>query len=241
MSTFHTVANEAINSVATSGASGLPDETGGPQSGTSEVLPRFDGQAVLIVDDDPAICELLTLQLTAAGLSVVPFNSAEALLASEHLAHCHCIVSDVRMPDMDGLELQETLNRRKSNVPFIVITAHGDVPLAVRAMRAGAVDIIEKPFKPARLLNAIERALSQGGEEPAQAARALARERLAALTRRERQVFDMIMASKQSKVIARELGISNRTVDIHRGNLMRKLGARNVGELVRLGMTASLA
>jgi len=144
------------------------------------------------------------------------------------------------MPDMDGLELQEALNQREVGIPFVVITAHGDVPLAVRAMRAGAVDIIEKPFKPIRLLSAIERALSQGGEqEAAQAQKASARARLAELTPRERQIFDLIVASKQSKVIARELGISNRTVDIHRGNLMRKLRVKNVGELVRLAMSAS--
>lgn len=208
--------------------------------GAAEALPRFEGQTVLIVDDDPAICELLSLQLVTAGLSVVPFSSAEALLASDHLANCHCIVSDVRMPDMDGLELQEALNSRESTIPFIVITAHGDVPLAVRAMRAGAVDIIEKPFKPLRLLSAVERALSQGGEQDAkQAEKASARARLAELTPRERQIFDLIVTSKQSKVIARELGISNRTVDIHRGNLMRKLRVKNVGELVRLAMSAS--
>ena len=208
--------------------------------GPAEALPRFEGQTVLIVDDDPAICELLSLQLIAAGLAVVPFNSAATLLASDRLANCHCIVSDVRMPDMDGLELQEALNRRQTGIPFIVITAHGDVPLAVRAMRAGAVDIIEKPFKPIRLLSAIERALSQGGEQEArQVEKAAARARLAELTPRERQIFELITASKQSKVIARELGISNRTVDIHRGNLMRKLRVKNVGELVRLAMSAS--
>ena len=206
----------------------------------AEPLPRFDGQTILIVDDDPAICELVSLQLIAAGLTVVPFNSAAALLASHHLGNSHCVVSDVRMPDMDGLELQEALNQRKIATPFVVITAHGDVPLAVRAMRAGAVDIIEKPFKPARLLSAVERALSQGGEQEAkQVEKASARARLAELTPRERQIFDLIVASKQSKVIARELGISNRTVDIHRGNLMRKLRVKNVGELVRLAMSAT--
>lgn len=221
-----------------SGASG--GSTGGQMPGAAEALPRFEGQTVLIVDDDPAICELLSLQLITAGLSVVPFSSAETLLASDHLANCHCVVSDVRMPDMDGLELQEALNRRKTGIPFIVITAHGDVPLAVRAMRAGAVDIIEKPFKPVRLLSAVERALSQGGEQEAkQAEKASARARLAELTPRERQIFDLIVGSKQSKVIARELGISNRTVDIHRGNLMRKLRVKNVGELVRLAMSAT--
>jgi two-component system response regulator FixJ len=214
--------------------------TGTSKSSAPESLPRFEGQTIVVVDDDPAICELLSLQLIASGLSVVPFRSAKALLASEQLANCHCIVSDVRMPDMDGLELQEELNQRKAGIPFVVITAHGDVPLAVRAMRAGAVDIIEKPFKPVRLLSAIERALSQGGEqEAAHAQKASARARLAELTPRERQIFDLIVASKQSKVIARELGISNRTVDIHRGNLMRKLRVKNVGELVRLAMSAS--
>jgi len=225
---------------APAAAGGSVGSTGGPTPAPPEALPRFEGQTVLVVDDDPAICELLSLQLIAAGLAVVPFRSAEALLASEHLSNCHCVVSDVRMPDMDGLELQETLNRRNTGVPFIVITAHGDVPLAVRAMRAGAVDIIEKPFKPLRLLSAIERALSQSDEQEAkQVEKASARARLAELTPRERQIFDLIVESKQSKVIARELGISNRTVDIHRGNLMRKLRVKNVGELVRLAMSAS--
>jgi two-component system response regulator FixJ len=240
MNTYHTVAHDATNPFAVFATSGTGEGGGATKSGPSEALPRFAGQTVIIVDDDPAIRELLSLQLIAAGLSVVPFSSAEALLASDRLSNCHCIVSDVRMPDMDGFELQEALNRREAGIPFVVITAHGDVPLAVRAMRAGAVDIIEKPFKPVRLLSAIERALSRGGEqEAAQADKAAGRARLAALTPRERQIFDLIVASKQSKVIARELGISNRTVDIHRGNLMRKLRVKNVAELIRLAISAS--
>ena len=240
MSSHQTVAQGETNPFAVFAAGGPGGGTGSSKSGPSEALPRFEGQTIVVVDDDPAICELLSLQLIAAGLAVIPFRSAKALLASDHLANCHCIVSDVRMPDMDGLELQEALNQREVGIPFVVITAHGDVPLAVRAMRAGAVDIIEKPFKPIRLLSAIERALSEGGEqEAAQAQKASTRARLAELTPRERQIFDLIVASKQSKVIARELGISNRTVDIHRGNLMRKLRVKNVGELVRLAMSAS--
>jgi len=204
----------------------------------AETLPRFDGENVAVVDDDDAIREVITLHLEAAGLKVTAFESARALL-QRGLNGARCIVSDVRMPDIDGLELQEELNRRKATVPFIVVTAHGDIPLAVRAMRAGAVDVLEKPFRPAGLLGSIERALRLGSET-AQAERNETCEKLAHLTAREREVLERVARGRPSKAIASELGISQRTVDGHRASVMHKLNARTVGELVRKTVSAGV-
>ena len=201
--------------------------------------PMFQGQKVVVVDDDDSIRELLGLHLEAAGLSVVTLGSARSLLDSDYDRSAHCIISDIRMPDIDGLELQEELNRRKSRVPFIVVTAHGDIPLAVRVMRAGAVDVLEKPFRPAILLGAVERALALRADlETEDSEKSLSRQRLEALSSREREVFERLADGKPSKTIAEELGISLRTVDGHRANVMHKLNVRNVGELVRMALNA---
>jgi two-component system response regulator FixJ len=202
-------------------------------------LPRFDGQRVVVVDDDAAIRELLALHLETAGLHVIALDRARALLEGDYDKTAHCIVSDIRMPDIDGLELQEELNRRKARVPFIVVTAHGYIPLAVRVMRAGAVDVLEKPFRPASLLSAIERALALGANLDADDPEGTrSSQRLEALSSREREVFDLLAEGKASKAIADALGISQRTVDGHRANVMHKLKVRNVGELVRLALGA---
>lgn len=207
---------------------------------SAHALPKFAGECVVVVDDDPAIREVLTLHLEAAGLRTIALDSARALLDGHHLSSAQCIVSDIRMPGMDGLELQRELNRRKVEVPFVVVTAHGDVPLAVRAMREGAIDVLEKPFRPVGLLAAIGRALAARADlRAADSAKLKAREQLSALTARERQVFDRLAEGKASKVVALELGISQRTVDGHRAAIMAKLGIRKIGELVRLAMLAS--
>jgi len=203
-------------------------------------LPTFAGESVVVIDDDPAIREVLALHLEAAGLRTIVLDSARALLDGPYLASADCIVSDVRMPGMDGLQLKRELNARRSEIPFVIVTAHADIPLAVRAMREGAVDVIEKPFRPAGLLEAIARALAvRANDRLAHAARAEAREKLAALTPREREVFDRLAEGKPSKTVALELDISQRTVDGHRAGIMAKLKIRKIGELVRLAMLAS--
>src|SRR5215469_9015402 len=150
----------------------------------SEPLPHFDGECVVVVDDDAAIREVLSLHLERAGLRVIAIDSASTLLDRGLERDARCIVSDIRMPDIDGLELQEELNQRGAGVPFIVVTAHGDIPLAVRAMRAGAVDVLEKPFRPIGLLSAIERALKLSSDATS-ADKAQSQRRLSSLTSRE--------------------------------------------------------
>jgi len=199
----------------------------------------FQGQKVVVVDDDDSIREVLGLHLEAAGLSVTTLGNARALLDGDYDRDVQCIISDIRMPDIDGLFLQEQINHRKSLVPFIVVTAHGDIPLAVRAMRAGAVDVLEKPFRPAILLSAVERALALRADlETMDSEKSRSRQRLEALSEREREVFERLAEGKASKVIAEELGISLRTVDGHRANVMHKLNVKNVGELVRMALSA---
>lgn len=202
-----------------------------------ESTPSFDGECVVVVDDDAAIREVLALHLEAAGLRVVALDSARTLLERGFDREARCIVSDIRMPDIDGLELQEELNQRRAGVPFIVVTAHGDIPLAVRAMRAGAIDVLEKPFRPAGLLSAIERALKRGSDA-VRAERAQSRRRLESLTYREREVFELLAQGKPSRVIASALGVSQRTVDGHRANVMHKLSVKTVGELLRIAVGA---
>ena len=197
---------------------------------------------VFVVDDDAAIRDSLRLSLKLKGYVPEVFESASAFLASGAFLRTGCLVTDVRMPDMDGLELQEELVRRKSSLPVIVITGHGDIPLAVRAMRAGAVDFLEKPFAREALLASIARALEIGSraaaaDDDAQEIRA----RIATLTPREREVFDLVVAGKQSKVIAHELGASPRTIEVHRARMMGKLEAQSLQDLVRMAIIAGVA
>jgi two-component system response regulator FixJ len=192
---------------------------------------------VFVVDDDSAVRESLTMLLRIAGYAVQVFDSAKRFLHEERTAQKGCLIVDIRMPDMDGLELQQELIRRGSPLPVIVVTGHGDVPLAVQAMKAGAIDFLEKPFARDVLLDAVRRALdrnSQGVEMD------LAQEeigkRLATLTAREREVYEGVVAGKQSKTIAFELGTSPRTIEIHRSRMMHKLQARSLQELVRMAL-----
>lgn len=196
---------------------------------------RFSGETIIVIDDNPAMLELMSLQLMAAGLRVAAFESAREMLADVALSTAFCIISDLRMPGMDGLELQKELNRRGIGVPFIIVTAHGDVSLAVDAMRAGAIDIVEKPFSVSRLLSAVERAASlRARSESTDAAREAASSGLAALTQRENEILAHLTQGKQSKAIAAIFGIAERTVAVHRANIMRKLNVRTIGELIRL-------
>jgi two-component system response regulator FixJ len=200
------------------------------------------GQTVFVVDDDAAVRESLRLSLKLAGYQVQVFDSATAFLAGDALSLQGCLITDIRMPDMDGLTLQEELVKRNSPLPVIIITGHGDIPLTVRAMRAGAIDFLEKPFAREALLGSVKRALDIGGRS-AQAA-VNAREildRIALLTPREREVFDLVVAGKQSKVIAYELGASPRTIEVHRGRMMTKLRAQSLQDLVRMAIAAGAA
>jgi two-component system, LuxR family, response regulator FixJ len=197
---------------------------------------------IFVVDDDAAVRDSLRMSLKLKGYEVEIFESAVAFLASDVFSRGGCLVTDVRMPDMDGLELQEELARRKSSLPVIIMTGHGDIPLAVRAMRAGAVDFLEKPFAREAMLASIARALelnSRAATMTGNAQEILAR--IALLTPREREVFDLVVAGKQSKVIAHELGASTRTIEVHRGRMMSKLQVQNLQELVRLAISVGVA
>jgi two-component system response regulator FixJ len=197
---------------------------------------------ILIVDDDADVRDSLRALLESAGFDVRDFDSARAILAYDALAKGACLIADIRMPDMDGLLLQEELVNRRIGLPVIIVTGHGDVPLAVRAMKAGAVDFIEKPFDDDLLLQSIGRALAMGKESRNQASFAeAATVRVGQLTERERQVLERLVAGQPNKVIAYELDISPRTVEIHRAHVMEKLQARSLSDVVRLALAAGVS
>jgi two-component system response regulator FixJ len=195
--------------------------------------------AVFIVDDDDAVRRGLTALLGAKGYAVQAFGSAEAFLKALPPHPSGCLLVDIRMPHMSGLELQRELNRRGIALPVIVITGHGDVPVAVAALKAGAVDFLEKPFDSDAILAAIGEAL-QRGTSSAASGLTLDREtlvaRVAQLTPREREVMDLVVAGQPNKVIAHRLQIALRTVEIHRARVMDKTAARNLSELVRISI-----
>jgi two-component system response regulator FixJ len=194
--------------------------------------------AVYIVDDDPDVRDSLRLLLEASDFVVETFDSAAGFLGAAHAANA-CLVTDVRMPGMDGLALQEELARRKNHIPVIIMTGHGDVPLAVRAMRAGAIDFLEKPFEEDALVASVNRALEQRSQSLNKiSATEAAMEQLSLLTERERQVLDLLVAGNPNKVIAYELQISPRTVEIHRARVMEKMHARSLADLVRATIAA---
>ncbi|MDJ0511945.1 MAG: response regulator FixJ [Methyloceanibacter sp.] len=190
-----------------------------------------------IVDDDEAVRQSLAFMLGSAGLPVRVYESAVAFLEDIDPSVSGCLVTDVRMPDMTGIEL---LGRIKDKVPFmpaIVITGHGDIPLAVEAMKAGAVDFIEKPFEDEVLLKAVEAALKKAdGDGDTQTREILGR--LANLSERERQVLEGLVAGQANKVIAAAYGISPRTVEVYRANVMTKMQAKSLSELVRMAVLA---
>ena len=189
---------------------------------------------VFVIDDDLAIRELVEFQLLAAGFAVKSFASALDFLQMDLASLSGCLLTDVRMPEMDGLELQEELNRRGITLPVVIMTANADIPLAVRAMRAGAIDIVEKPFSAGSLRNQIQLALSMARSSSSQKA---AHARFQQLTPRETAVLEMIVAGMASKTIAADLGISQRTVEGHRAKIMEKLKVDNVASLVRLALS----
>jgi two-component system response regulator FixJ len=190
---------------------------------------------VFIVDDDPLVRSALEITLTLAGIKAVKFASAQQFLAHVTAEHSGCVLTDIRMPGMDGLELQEELTRRNTCMSVLVMTGHADVPLVVRAMKAGALDILEKPFKNELLVEKVIAALALARQKWEQASQ---REGITAryetLSERERDVLKLVVAGKSSKEIGRDLDISPRTVDIHRSHLMDKMQAETLAALVRM-------
>ena len=196
---------------------------------------------VYIVDDDEAVRDSLELLLGSAGFETLAFDSAEAFLAAPRQQAGGCLLSDIRMPGKSGVELLEILRKQGDDCPVVLITGHGDVKLAVDAMKRGAQDFIEKPFDDARLIDAISGALADAG-----AARSAATTDpeaaacLVALSRRERQVMEGLLDGLSNKAIARDYGISPRTVEVYRANVMSKMRAGNFSELVQIAIRAGL-
>lgn len=198
-------------------------------------MPDDAACTIHVVDDDPAMLHSLTWLIGSLGLAVEAYPSGESFLAGAPVERPGCLVTDMRMPGMSGLELQERLARAGSPLAVIVITGHGDVPMAVRALRAGAIDFIEKPFNDQVLLERVREALEKSARTWSERRREteIAR-RLARLSARERQVAERVVAGKPNKVVAAELNLSPKTVEVHRHNLMEKLGVASLAELTRL-------
>jgi len=197
-------------------------------------------QTVHVIDDDEALRDSVRLFLANEGLEVKTYASAIDFLSGLGTSPGGCVVTDVRMPGMSGMELLAHLAERAAPLPVIVVTGHADVPLAVRAMKQGAVDLLEKPFRADDLVSAVRRALASGrGPHPdeAEAARE-ASARRAALSARENEVLDRLILGQPNKIIAYEMGISPRTVEVHRANVMKKTQAGSLSELVRMFMNA---
>jgi len=196
-----------------------------------------DDATVFVIDDDEAVRDSVSLLLESAGYRVRTYESGRLFLEEAASLPFGCAVIDVRMPDIDGLELQDALRARGIDIPIVIMTGHGDVPMAVRAMRAGAVDFVEKPFADHVILDSVKRALALARERQRQAAQLAAiRCRVEALTPREREVMDQLVLGHPNKVIAARLNISPRTVEIHRARVMEKMQARSLSELVRMAL-----
>jgi RNA polymerase sigma factor (sigma-70 family) len=197
------------------------------------------GVTVFIVDDDPAMRDSLALMLGLLGYSTAAFESAEAFLAAWHEDMAGCVVADLRLPGKSGLDLQAELRALGSHLPFVIITAHGDVASARAAFQADALDFLEKPFDDTDLCAAIERGmLRETRRTEAAKAGAAVESRLSKLTQREREVLALVGQGLHAKEIAASLEISPRTVEVHKSRLMAKLDARNVAELVRFALAA---
>ncbi len=192
---------------------------------------------VFVVDDDEGVRNSLRFLLKSVGLETRALGSADEFLAAYQPGQPGCLVLDVRMPGMSGLELQQQLNLRGAVIPVIFITGHGDIPMAVEAMQQGACDFLQKPFRDQDLIDRIQRALERDARSRAALAQhARIRERLESLTPREREVLALMARGKPNKVMAAELGVSQRTVEIHRARVMEKSGAASLAQLVRMVM-----
>ena len=194
-------------------------------------------QTVFVVDDDDAVRDSLRLLLKSAEITCQAFASAQDFLSVYDAAHPGCLVLDVRMPGMSGLEMQQELNMRGATLPVIFITGHGDIPMAVEAMQHGAFDFLQKPFRDQELLDRVQRALARDMDNRARLRHTdRIRERLATLSPREREVLDLVTQGKANKMVAGDLGVSQRTVEIHRAHVMQKMEAGSLAELVRMMM-----
>ena len=195
---------------------------------------------VHIVDDEEPVRKSLAFLLTTAGFTVRVHESATGFLAAAPSIAKGCLVTDLRMPDMSGVELLRKLNAAKATMPTIVITGHGDVPMAVEAMKAGALDFIEKPFEDEILIEAIKKAVTRLADRPRETDDLEAvQSKLSQLTDRERQILDGVVAGLPNKTIAYDLNISPRTVEVHRANVMAKMQAKSLPELVRMTLAAN--
>ena len=193
---------------------------------------------VYIVDDDQAIRHAMELLMRSVGLDYEIFHSGDDFLASHTNDRAGCLVLDIRMPGLGGLELQEKLNDLGSTLPIIFITGHGDVPMAVEAMQKGAVDFIQKPFRDQELLDQVSEALKTDQQRrSARDQKAEVLHHVEKLTKREREVMDLVVTGKPNKVIAYQLGVSQRTVEIHRARVMEKMEAKSLADLVRMHLT----
>ena len=194
-----------------------------------------EAPTVFVVDDDQAVRDSLRWLIESVGHKVETFDNARDLLASLAFGRAGCLVLDVRMPGMSGLDLQEALKNKDIQIPIIIVTGHGDVPMAVRAMKAGALDFIEKPFSDQLLLECIEKALSVDADRCDQRQYLHGvQTRYRTLTPREKEVMREVVAGYANKVIAYDLGVSMKTVEAHRGKVMRKMKARSLPDLVKM-------
>jgi len=190
---------------------------------------------VFVVDDDEPVRDAIGMLLDTVDLPYESYASAQEFLDAYDPARRGCLVLDIRMPGMSGLELQQRLEEMRAGLPIVFITGHGDVPMAVEAMKRGAQDFLRKPFDDDELLDSVRRALSAEARHSAEAEQTAAlQSRVAELTPREQEVFERVAQGQANKVIAIELGISERTVEIHRSQVMHKTGCRSLAELVRL-------
>jgi FixJ family two-component response regulator len=200
------------------------------------------GSLIFLIDDDPSVRKGVSRLLRSAGYKSEVFESASDFLAREQHRGPACIIVDVRMPGLNGMDLQETLIRREREEPLIFITGHGDISMCAQAMKAGAVDFLPKPFRGDELLQCVERALIRSVEQRRRCAQKNeARGLLDLLTPRELEVMQLVITGLLNKQIAGELGTAEKTVKVHRGRMMRKLNVTSVAELVRLAEKASLA
>lgn len=196
-------------------------------------------QQVYLIDDDDAVRDSMSMLLEASDLPCHSFTSADEFFDYYDGTQRGCLVLDIRMPGMTGLELQQRLKAKESTLPIIFITGHGDVPMAVEAMRHGAADFLRKPVMEQDFLDRVQQALEQeSGDWHQKLDREQSREQIALLTDREREVFERVAEGFANKVIATELGISERTVEVHRSQVMKKLGARTLAQLVRIQLQA---
>jgi FixJ family two-component response regulator len=199
--------------------------------------PTDETQTVFIVDDDLAIRHAMTLLMRSIGLRSEAYATANDFLERFDNRNAGCLVLDIRMPGLSGLELQQRLLELGVSIPIIFITGHADVPMAVEAMQKGAFAFIQKPFRDQELLGSISEAMISGGRERRKReTRSVVEARVQTLTPREREVMDLVVAGKPNKVIAFELGVSQRTVEVHRARVMEKMQARSLADLVRMDL-----